>query len=77
MDTKQLTEQARQKAQAGLQTAQEFKETAQEWTQKAKGTARDAGAAADLYVHEYAWTSVALIAAVAGVVGYLLGARRR
>jgi ElaB/YqjD/DUF883 family membrane-anchored ribosome-binding protein len=37
----------------------------QEWAEKAKGTARDAGAAADLYVHEYAWTSVAIIAVVA------------
>ncbi|HWQ90316.1 MAG TPA: hypothetical protein VN673_01500 [Clostridia bacterium] len=70
MDANQLAEQTRQKAQEGLHTAQE-------WTEKAKGTTRNVRAAADLYLHEYAWTSVALIAATAGILGYLLGARRR
>ena len=58
-------------------TAQKLTEVGQQWSKKAKGTARDAGAAADLYLHEYAWTSMALVAAMAGMLGYLLGARRR
>jgi ElaB/YqjD/DUF883 family membrane-anchored ribosome-binding protein len=73
MDTKEMTEQAQRTAQ---EAGQNVKETAQEWADKAKGTARDAGAAADLYLHEYAWTSVAFIALLAGVAGYLLGSRR-
>jgi ElaB/YqjD/DUF883 family membrane-anchored ribosome-binding protein len=74
MDTTQVANQARKTAE---QTAQELKETGQEWSEKAKSTARDAGAAADLYLREYAWTSVIVIAAVAGLLGYLMGAQRR
>ncbi len=78
MDANELANQPRQEAEAGLhEAAQSVTETAQEWTKKAKGTARDAGAAADLYLHEYAWTSLLLMTAVVGLVGYLLGARRR
>ncbi len=77
MDTSEIAEQTRQKVQSGLESAQELKQTAQEWSQKAKGTARDAGAAADLYLHEYAWTSMVLVAVLGVTVGYLLGARRR
>lgn len=66
-----------QVAEEGREVAQSIKESAQEWKRKAQGTVRDAGAAADLYVHEYAWTTMVLIAAVAGVLGYLLGSSRR
>jgi ElaB/YqjD/DUF883 family membrane-anchored ribosome-binding protein len=62
------------------QKAEDLKNKAQgavqDWTEKAKGSARDATAAADLYVHQYAWTSVAVIAVFAGVLGFLLGSRR-
>lgn len=57
-------------------TGQSVMDTAQEWTEKAKGTVRDAGAAADLYVHEYAWTTTVLVAVVAGCLGYLIGSHR-
>ncbi len=78
MDTNEVAEQAQSAAESGLhEAAQKVAQTGQEWAEKAKSTARDAGAAADLYLHEYAWTSVVLIAATAGVLGYLLGARRR
>ena len=50
-------------------------QAAKELSEKAKATARDAGAAADLYVHEYAWTSVAAVAVLAWAMGYLLGRR--
>lgn len=78
MNTKEPTSQTRQEVGAGLhEAAHTVTERGKEWAEKAKGTARDAGAAADLYVHEYAWTRVVLIAAAAGVLGYLWGARRR
>lgn len=77
MDTTKFTEQAGQKAQEARETAQQMKETAQEWTDKAKGKARDAGAAADLYVHEYTWTTLMLVATGACVLGYLLGRQER
>ncbi|MGE5737210.1 MAG: hypothetical protein ACM34E_19110 [Acidobacteriota bacterium] len=60
-----------------MNTEQVSNKAEQEWVEKAKGTARDAGAAADLYLHEYAWTSVAIIAVVAWTLGYLMGARSR
>lgn len=70
MDTTQLTEQA---ANAGNR----IKDTAAQLSNKARGTVRDAGAAADLYLHEYAWTSLALVALLAGTLGYLLASNRR
>ncbi|HYG34544.1 MAG TPA: hypothetical protein VEC99_07160 [Clostridia bacterium] len=76
MDAKQMSEQAGQQAQEWKQTAQETKEAAQEWGEKAKSTARDAGAAADLYLHEYAWTTLALVAVCAGLFGFFLGRQR-
>ncbi len=66
VETNQMREQAGQ-------MAEQFKQTAQDWSEKAKGTARDAGAAADLYLHEYAWTTVAVVGVAALLVGYLLG----
>ena len=58
------------------QKAQDIKEATQEWTEKAKGTARDAGAAADLYLREYAWTTVALVAVAAAALGFWVGRSR-
>jgi ElaB/YqjD/DUF883 family membrane-anchored ribosome-binding protein len=58
------------------QTAEGLKDSAREWTNRARGSVRDAGAAADLYVHQYAWTSVALVAVAACLVGYWLGSSR-
>ncbi len=66
MDANRVTEQAGHKG-------QEIKETAQQWAEKAKGTARDAGAAADLYLHEYAWTTVLTVGVAAFVLGFVLG----
>jgi ElaB/YqjD/DUF883 family membrane-anchored ribosome-binding protein len=70
----ELTDEVKETGQAWASKA---KETAQELTENAKRKARDAGAAADLYLREYAWTSVALVALTAVMLGYFLGARRR
>jgi ElaB/YqjD/DUF883 family membrane-anchored ribosome-binding protein len=67
METKEITEQK------GQQTYQDIKEKAGVLAEKAKSTVRDAGAGADLYVHEYAWTTVAVVALAALGLGYLLG----
>jgi ElaB/YqjD/DUF883 family membrane-anchored ribosome-binding protein len=86
MDVNQMTDQANQamdtartaahglteKAQQAMSTV---RESAQGLSSRAKSTARDAGAAADLYVHEYTWTTMALVAVTAGVLGYLLARR--
>jgi ElaB/YqjD/DUF883 family membrane-anchored ribosome-binding protein len=55
--------------------AGEMKETAREWSNTARSKARDATAAADLYVREYTWTTLAAVAVTAGLVGFILGRR--
>jgi ElaB/YqjD/DUF883 family membrane-anchored ribosome-binding protein len=66
METKEMTEQT-----AG--TFQDIKEKASEIAERAKGTVRDAGAGADLYVHEYAWTTVLIVGLLGLGLGYLFG----
>jgi ElaB/YqjD/DUF883 family membrane-anchored ribosome-binding protein len=73
MNTNEVAEQATERAKA---TAGKVKGAARDLTEKARSKARDASAAADLYLHEYAWTTTALVAVTAGLVGYLLGRRR-
>ena len=70
METDQIKEQT-------VAVGESLKQKTGEWTDKVKGTARDAGAAADLYVHEYTWTTVALIAVAAGVLGFVVGNTRK
>lgn len=53
-----------------------LKEKAQVWREKARVKARDAGQAADRYVHENTWTTIGVVALSAGIIGYLLGSRR-
>ncbi len=76
-----LTSQVRGTAQGVKEAAQEWTErakgTAREWTDRAIGGARDAGTAADNYIRENVWTSVAIVAVAACVVGYLLGSSQR
>ena len=55
--------------------ARDMKNRASAASHRATGAVRDAGAAADLYLHEYAWTTVATVGFIAGVTGYLLGRR--
>ena len=51
-------------------------DTMQDWQRKATRTARDLGQATDKYVHENAWSSVALAAVLGCIVGYFLASRR-
>lgn len=48
----------------------------QDWQKRATETARDVGTATDEYVHENAWTTIAIAAAIGCVLGYLLASRR-
>ena len=74
MNTNQLTEEMSNRAQ---ETAENLKDTAETLAARATARAREAGAMADFYVREYAWTSLALVAVTAGFIGFLLGRRDR
>ena len=77
MDTTELGRAARETAEREFNAAAEqAKELSQEWGGKVKSAARNSAATADQYVHEYAWTSLAVMAVAAVMVGYLLGGRR-
>lgn len=73
MNTNELAQQATERAQ---QTTENVKSTARNITQRATEKAREAGVAADFYVREYAWTSLAVVALAAGLVGYMIGRRQ-
>ncbi len=51
-------------------------ETTQEWKQKAMETARNCGQAADRYVRDNVWTTVAFAALGGCLLGFLLGRSR-
>ncbi len=72
MDANQITE----KAKDWQETAQDLTEQARHWTERAKRAARQAGAAADQYVHENTWTTVAILTVAAVAIGFLLGRAR-
>jgi hypothetical protein len=48
----------------------------QDWQRRATETARNLGQVTDKYVHENAWSSIALAAVLGCVVGYFLANRR-
>lgn len=48
-------------------------EKLQDFQQRASETARNVAMATDEYVHDNAWTSVALAAVVGCVIGFFLG----
>jgi ElaB/YqjD/DUF883 family membrane-anchored ribosome-binding protein len=73
MKTNEMMEQATDRAKG---TAENITEKAQNFAATAKQKAYEAGTAADFYVREYAWTSMALVAVTAGLVGYALGRRQ-
>ena len=51
-------------------------DTMQDWQRRATETARNLGQATDKYVHQNAWSSVALAAVLGCIVGYFLASRR-
>jgi ElaB/YqjD/DUF883 family membrane-anchored ribosome-binding protein len=72
MDANQITEKTKNWESA----AQDVTEQARHWTERARNAARQAGSAADQYVHENTWTTVALLAVAAVAIGFLLGRSR-
>jgi ElaB/YqjD/DUF883 family membrane-anchored ribosome-binding protein len=75
--TEQATERSQETAERVKETAQTIKERAQDLTQKARNKLREVGAATDRYVREYAWTTLAVVAITAGLLGFMLGRRQR
>ncbi len=82
MDTNDLTQKAQdvrdnleEQTQDWRQRATEWKQRATEWKDRATTAMRDASQTADEYVHENAWTSIALAAVIGCVVGFLLSRR--
>ncbi len=63
METTEVTERRGQDIRAKVGTVAE----------KARSTAKVAGARADLYVHQYAWTTIGIVASLAFGIGFLLG----
>ncbi|HYG22194.1 MAG TPA: hypothetical protein VEH04_05365 [Verrucomicrobiae bacterium] len=72
MNTNEIAEQATDRAREAAETIRNSAETL---SSRAAMKAREASAMADFYVREYAWTSVAMVAITAGLIGYLLGRR--
>jgi ElaB/YqjD/DUF883 family membrane-anchored ribosome-binding protein len=54
----------------------DVKERLQDFQERATETARNVCDATDEYVHENAWTSVAIAAAAGCLIGFLLGRGR-
>ena len=48
----------------------------QDWQRRATETARNVGQVTDRYVHENAWSSVALAAVVGCIIGFLMSYSR-
>jgi len=48
----------------------------QDWQKRATETARNVGEVTDEYVHENAWTSIALAALLGCLIGYFIANRR-
>jgi len=74
MNTNELAEQATEHAE---QTGENIRTTARDLAARARSKVREAGVATDYYVHEYAWTSLAIVAMAAGMIGYMIGRRER
>jgi ElaB/YqjD/DUF883 family membrane-anchored ribosome-binding protein len=76
MDTSKLQERTEEMAERAMNacnmTAAKMNERARMWAERA----RHAGESADRYVHENAWTTVALVALAGAAIGFLLANRR-
>jgi ElaB/YqjD/DUF883 family membrane-anchored ribosome-binding protein len=76
MNMTDVREKVGESTHAWQEKTQALRERAQGMTLKARDKVQNASATADLYVREYAWTTVAIAAVAAGFIGYLLGRRR-
>jgi len=54
----------------------DISEKLEDWQKRATETARNVGEVTDRYVHENAWTTVAIAAVLGCVVGFLLANSR-
>lgn len=73
MNTPEMSDTTEQLKDEARDYAERAKEAARLWRERAKEKARNAGIAADRYVHENVWTTVAFAAIAGCAVGYLLG----
>ncbi len=80
MDTNELTRKANEMQEQLEDQTQQVKEQVREasenWRRRATEAVRNASVATDQYVHDYAWTSVAMAAVLGCVVGFFLGRSR-
>ena len=72
MNPNELSEQAGAKIQ---ETSRQVRDRARDLSNRAGAKVRDFSVAADDYLHEYPWSTVAMVAVFAGVIGFLLGRR--
>jgi len=72
MNTPEMTEQTENLQETAQQAAQDWQRKAQEWKQSAMESARKASQVTDQYVHENAWTSVAMGVIVGCIIGFML-----
>lgn len=77
METNQMINKAGERLADVSNKARDLKNSTSELARRASSTMRDAGAAADLYLHQYAWTTTAVVALIAGTVGFFIGSSRR
>ncbi len=75
MDTNDLTQKAQQVSDNLEQQTQDWRRRATEWKDRTTTAVRNASQRADEYVHNYAWSSIALAAVIGCVFGFLLGRR--
>ena len=79
MDTNDIKNKAQDWEQSARERGEELQEEASRWQQKAKEKAkeiaRNAGTAADRYVHDNPWVAIASVAVVSFTLGALLARR--
>lgn len=76
MNMTDVKERMSENTQAWQEKAQALRERAQGMTLKARDRVQNASATADLYVRENAWTTVAVVAVAAGLIGFIIGRKQ-
>jgi ElaB/YqjD/DUF883 family membrane-anchored ribosome-binding protein len=76
METREIKDKAQDWKQDAEETAQDLQDKAQQWKQAATDKMKDTGQAIHEYVHDNTWTSIATVAVLGCVIGFLLGRGR-
>ena len=76
MDTREMTEKAQGWKEQAQEQAQNLGAKARRWQRSASDSIRTSGEAVHGYVHENAWTSIAIASVVGLVLGLLLSRSR-